>query len=503
MKQLIIIYLLLSSLVSNSQNLIPDSPVLPIYNYYNTWAAQNYSFGRGEENGPTSAQDALNEKWLIGKEESCLDFYPKVRRDLVFVIDHGYNSRDWSIIEIDSVKFPSFGNTQVERLKNLSDTVKARGWYKLGLWLRNHEDPVPEDKIRKNLNWAKEADLGYFKIDDGDERCDYDSLRSLIYPNLVIEHIKSTYPIETVYNKGPGGSLRPEFIPKMKHLLEKAEVVRIYDIDQPLRQVTGLARIAGFLKLENTDPKAKAIINCEDIITPAAALGCSFGIFRFPITGKRPNGDPDLFNSGPQNPKKCMDEVVRAARWQRIAPPFGIGKMPVMIDTVLLSDTLTVLSGESWDKNIPQPLIQAAPARVSRGLTLPVVKAVGAAPYVVAAKNPNGAVSIATLGRFSDKNKYYVPLADVALDVGTIPSAIGIFGEYKSLTLLFSKKLTKKQVLAQDLAGDVSVDITTQVIINKKQLVIPGSLISKIGLKDGQIGDLSPPGLVIVIKEKK
>jgi hypothetical protein len=277
-------------------------------------------------------------------------------------------------------------------------------------------------------------------------------------------------------------------------------VVRIYDIDQPMRDITGLARVVGLLAVANGDNKAKAVISCEDLVTVGAALGCSYGIFRFPLMGKRPQGDPDIFCAGPRQIKKCMDEVVRAVRWQRIAPPFSAGKQTVLIDTVLLTNQLTIKKGDSFDTNIPTPLIQSAPARVTRGLPLPLVKAEGDLPFVIASKNPTGAVSIATMGRFSDAFGYKIPLADISFQIGAIPNAIGVFGKYKTLELNFDSSLDNKRILAQDLAGDKAVDITNQVSIKGKKLVLSGKLISQIGLKDSTPGDLSDPGMIIVIK---
>ena len=53
-----------------------------------------------------------------------------------------------------------------------------------------------------------------------------------------------------------------------------------------------------------------------------AALGCSLGVLRFPKMGLRLSGDPDVFMAGPRQWKMRIDEVTRAVRWHRIAPPF-------------------------------------------------------------------------------------------------------------------------------------------------------------------------------------
>lgn len=99
---------------------------------------------------------------------------------------------------------------------------------------------------------------------------------------------------------------------------------------------------------------------------------------------------------------------------------------------------------------------QSAPARVTRGLPLPDVKCNEEPPYVVASRNPNGAITIGTLGRISNEKGYYFPKADVTLKIGKITGKIGIFGY----------------------------------------------LISEIGLSAASSGDLSDPAMVLEIDEK-
>lgn len=484
----------------NAQDLVPTRPNVPLYNYFCTWAVQNYLYGQDRNSINldsiilnNNAAGLMNEK-LLTHTEGWLNFYKKVHGDLVFLLDEGYNTNEKDAMEIDPVKFASLKGSPADRQIQLSKLVLKYGWGKLGFWSRGIKS-VPE--ARERVIWAKNAGIGYWKIDGGDEKCIYDSLRNLIYPELVIEH--ANWPGITVFNNGPNGSLMADYGAKMVNFLEKTDVVRIYDIDQPMGQITGLARVAGLLAIANGDKKAKAVINCEDLVTVGAVLGCSYGIFRFPTTGKRPQDDPDIFNAGPRKTKKCMDEVIRAVRWQRIAPPFASGAVPVIVDSILLTDKMTIKKGDTWDIHIQSPLIQSAPARISRGLPLPEVKANGNIPFVIISKNPNGAVTIATLGRFSDSEGYKTPTADISVQIGAVPNYIGVFGYYKTLVLEFSTSLINKRILAQDLAGNKSVDITNKVVIKDKQLILTGNLISLIGLNNATPGDLSDPGLVIAI----
>jgi hypothetical protein len=145
---------------------------------------------------------------------------------------------------------------------------------------------------------------------------------------------------------------------------------------------------------------------------------------------------------------------------------------------------------------------QGAPARVTRGLPLPEVTCAGEPPYVLASRNPNGSISIGTLGRLSPQRACYFPEADVSLNIGRITGKIGIFGYYKSLTLVLDKPLGEFRIWAQDLAGDGAVDITSKVLVEGNRFVFPGNLIKTVGLSAASPDDLSDPAMVVEIVNK-
>jgi len=77
-------------------------------------------------------------------------------------------------------------------------------------------------------------------------------------------------------------------------------------------------------------------------------------------------------------------------------------------------------------------------------------------PYVLCCRHPGGEVAVATIPRNLEQNGragLTFPLADVTLDVGELCRPVGIFGEYRSLTLTTTSDLSGKRILAQDLAG--------------------------------------------------
>ncbi len=215
------------------QNLVPDKPQGPAYDYFCTWAAQNYLYGWGKDSvhlktlvteSAKYATDLMNEKWLTGSE-GWLSFFPEVRSDLIFLLDDGYYVNGRDAMEIDESKFPSFTGTPEERLKKLNDFVKHAGWRGLGLWSRGIKSlPEAEERVK----WSKAAKIQYWKVDGGDTNFEYVTLRNKIYPDLVLEHAQ--WPGISVFNNGPEGSLMANYAPNYLSHLENTDVVRIYDL---------------------------------------------------------------------------------------------------------------------------------------------------------------------------------------------------------------------------------------------------------------------------------
>jgi hypothetical protein len=254
------------------------------------------------------------------------------------------------------------------------------------------------------------------------------------------------------------------------------------------------------LKGAEGHPEVHALLNVEDEVYVAAAMGCTMGILRHPLVGMRPGKDPDLFFNGPRRTKQRMDEVVRALRWQRIAPPFSPGLGSVTVSDEILTDSWFFERGQTWQSEIIGTTVrQGAPAGIARNIGLPSVSAVGDSPFVLATRFPNGAVAIAAQERTQIGNAWHMPACDVTLSVADAPGPFGIFGYFASLTLATDKPLHGKRVLAQDLAGNEAIDISSAVHIQGKDLYVPGEVIRRIGLHSATSGDISAPGLVIAI----
>ena len=539
-------FVVLTGMSAEPRDLVPAEPGTSP-NYWCTWSAQSYMQGQGAKaNEPLLYQVAsidkyaalqLNEENLFGANGWLKNFYQKVRGDLWVVLDDGWDlpvNRDLgyrNFSKLDPEKFPSFKGSIQENLVTLNKKVMACGWRGVGLWYRAYEPAIDaerkksfkseaeykKDFWRERLEWSKAAGIGYWKMDGGGDEAAWKMMTDLadqFFPGLVMEHGNPSK--DGPFNSYPGsGQVYPAYVEAGKREIQYSEVLRLHDHSPQLGIPTMLGRLASILDAVKTKPAKTGYLNCEDEVFIAAVLGGTMGVMRSPMVGLRPGDDPDIFLKGPRNLKQRMDEVVRAVRWQRIAPAFGAGVMETHVDAKMLVDSYKFPAGEFWTSTedwattyaspyacMNKVVAQGAPARVTRGLPLPEVTCAGEPPYVLASRNPNGSVSIGTLGRLSPERGCYFPEADVSLNIGRITGNIGIFGYYKSLTLVLDKPLGEFRIWAQDLAGDGAVDITSKVIVDGSKLVFPGELIKNIGLSATTPGDLSDPAMVVEIVSK-
>ena len=513
-------------------NLIPGlSSTAP--NYWCTWGAQNYAVDAA------TAQDAtdhsrlaadLTEESVFG-ENGWAKAFPKVRNDLYLLFDLGWDvpsgtaftKAHWKLGTqvVATDKFPSCTGSPAERLRKLNALSRRAGWRGAGIWIAAqaygdgrggvmlHQAEV-ERFFRERLRWSHQAGIGYWKIDYG-SRSNFEfrrmvaRLASQIAPELIVENARGSCPLNDVvcpweeklssHNSGQfrrwgDGAVLSDSV----QIAAFSQVFRTYDITARFSTETTLDRVAQILAILGPDPKARGMLNCEDEPYIAAALGLTMGIMRHP----RWMSEKDLgIEYDPRDFRHRIDEVTRAVRWQRIAPAFAAGGTPVKLDAVRLDDSWAFAKGETWaDWVIGQKIIQGAPARVSRGMKLAKVSG-SDVPFVISSRNPNGAVSVATLPRLDSNRGFFFPLADVALDLDSTADPLGVFGRYRTLTLRIPRPRTPLRILAQDLAGDSAQDITAMVEIRGNEIVIPGDVIDRVGRSAAEPGDVSDPGLVL------
>ena len=195
-------------------------------------------------------------------------------------------------------------------------------------------------------------------------------LRDETHIPLTLEHVHGEWPVNGDWGKdGRFGS--QSWGSNRMEILQHTDVYRTYDVTSILSLPTTLDRVAEMLKGAEGHSEVHGLLNVEDEVYVAAAMGCTMGVLRHPLIGMRPGNDTDLFFNGPRQTKKRMDEVVRALRWQRIAPPFSPGLGSVTLSDEILTDSWIFERGQTWQNEIIGKTVrQGAPASLARNFKL-------------------------------------------------------------------------------------------------------------------------------------
>jgi len=519
------------NLVPETVNLTPD--------YWCTWGAQNYasdtlSLLNSLNLGGHSVTAGYVTEGRVFETGGWSDAIAEMlRQDLILLFDVGwdvpagemFDDSRWKLgsLEVAADKFPSCTGNRREKLRKLNSLVTGHGWKGTGLWLPSQayhkadpqqalSDSETEAFYQRAAEDCAEAGICYWKIDYGSRGGDV-RFRSMITasaekfaPGLRVEHGRGSGPLNDeecpwdtdnfhrtgLYANWDDGKVLETAV----DIAQVSHVLRTYDITQQLSIPTTLDRVTQILN-ELSGSGAEVIVNCEDEPYIAASMGCAMGVMRHPDMIYR-----DGYNYDPFRFKYRMNEVLRAVRWHRIAPAWGAGESRMNMDTLILHDSWFFEPGDAWATWVTGKKIkQAAHARVARGMALPEVEVEGDPPYVTCSQHPNGAVAIATLPRVSAEKQVYYPLADVTIHLKDRYVPMGIFGHFNSLRIDFDQPVQPEelQIMGQDLASLEAVDITSKIQIHPDYLLIPGELISKIGLSAATKGDLSEPGMVMQI----
>lgn len=410
-------------------------------NYWCTWDIQNVYAAdkgcRGEimfpgDQGSVGARDALDEKLLFGPNGWARRYYPESREDMLLLLDDGWDvpyglvprgfqdMHPFGSLQMDESRFPSFGKTPSDRLRNVRRAAEDLGWAGLGIWVACQvfgdrqgallDDRRTHETIKRLLAESAAAGVRYWKLDwglrdkDADFRTLISELKEKYYPELYFEH-KAEYTrplnparleVDTPYNRA---------------LLSTGDVFRIYDLLCPLDLSTALERIAKYARLIDRIGSC-SVLNCEDNPVPAAVLGHSFGAMR--------SGDAaSLLVQGVNRNAERFAEVTEAAHWQRVAPAYGgTAEAKTVVSEETLEDSYSFRADEGWYGPAKgKRVTQTAPAVIARGMPVPEVKPLGKErPFVVAGRHPNGAVSVAALPRVIE-GKFVSPSVDVILPV--------------------------------------------------------------------------------------
>ncbi len=518
-------------------NLIPESAgTTP--SYCCTWSCQNfatdtfsigYAIGLGDHTVPA---DNLTEEAVFHNPGWEKRLPQSVKKDLFLVFDVGWDiaggshaekEKEWILgtQDVATDKFPSCTGTPEEKLAGLNNLSKNAGWKGAGLWIAaqsalDSKGLKPTEKeveayFRERFRWSKKAGIFYWKVDYGSRGGDINFRKMLTRmaheeaPGLWVENGRGSGPFNDdecpwdTPKVGKTGSYKywenGKALATAHNLVEFSDVLRTYDVSAQLSIPTTIDRVAQILNSFKSLPRGKGIINCEDEPYIAAALGCAIGVMRNPafIVPKDQNYDP-------LQSRNQMDAVTRAVCWQRMSGAFSVGYNEVRLDSVFNKDYWKFQAGETWAKWMTgKTVMQAAPARVARGMELPEVKCDGNAPYVLCSKFPNGNYSVATMLRTDSVKGFYYPIADITIQCDKI-APVGVFGKFKSLTIEFPQDLKIQKIFAQDLASDNAIDITDLVDIKSNKIILSGKVLEEVGLSAKTEGDVSEPGLMIKIK---
>lgn len=477
------------------------------------------------------------------------NFFPAARADMLMVLDDTWFIRpsnfssQWTL---DPKKFPHETSNAANWSVSVGALVRAlqsRGWAGLGLW--HHALIMGPGNSPSTLDpqfaALAAAGVGHIKVDGTDYQGDTTVASHRATGGRL--HIEHKRPF-------PGGPLNGDwtrdgratgaYLDELADLVGRTDVLRTDDIVCQLSIPTCLERFAGVLA--RTPPGIKpAVSGAAGIIAPqdeaymAVGLGGSIAAMRHPL----PQLPGDMRLNGNRALWRRQDEITRAVRWHRLAPPTSVfapaatgsssdnGLTRTLVDPVALTDVVTLSKNTTWfSKAWGRPVHQGAPARVARNLkALPHVTPAdarypGVLPWVVASRHPNGALAVAAIGRTLDNHGGWImPRANVTLfaDVPQTRSAdalawIGIFGQMSSLTIAWSippanvlkvkDGSTTLTIWIQDLAANSTSDVTNRVAwcAGGRALFIPGALIDEFGngkSSNQTHGDISDPGLIV------
>ena len=114
-------------------------------------------------------------------------------------------------------------------------------------------------------------------------------------------------------------------------------------------------------------------------------------------------------------------------------------------------------------------------------------------PFVLASRNPNGALTVGALPRLSVEKGFHTPLASVALDADLAPDVpLAVFGTFASVSVRIPPSCPRR-VYACDLAdGGTGREITHACRFDGGRLVIDGEALR---LPPRGAGDRSLPGV--------
>ncbi len=499
--------------------------------YYCTWRAQAVVIHNDAYDSVlhrARPADTMCEELLFGDTVGILNgIAPGIRSDLLVILDDGWDvpyglkpsgkdggnadyHRYGSMIA-DPERFPSCASLDpAGRLAYLEERIRALGYRGMGLWIavQNAGSESLEAKAsvpywRERFKWCSQAGVRYLKCDWGTHSHDMTYRRMMselaaeAAPGLLLEHAYPPGCFDPRSSERGTDAYGRRFAGNAE-LLTFSDYFRVYDATPQFRHTTTLARAAEALRSVAGDPSsARAVLNLEDCVFAAAALGCPFGAMRNQAVESEPGNHYAELVSPLQTPE---NDMIRAVRWHRIAPPYPVNAASFAVSERLLTDAFLYPHSDAnpWPYMSDKLMVQDCAAAIARGTDLPEVRApLDEPPVTVCSLHPvTGAFSIFTAPRTLGGSFTLSIRAAVTAQAGAATAPVGIFGHYASLTIVFRNPVEGKRILAQDLCAETPADITEAVRLEGNRLTIPGDLIDRIGLSVRE-SDAELPGLIL------
>ena len=508
-------------------NLIPNTGP-ETGNYWCTWVTQSNRLKNiADRKNVMLIRNQMNESFLFGPHGVLHQMEPDIRKDLMVLLDDGWdvpydvdNPQDriaFGSLELNEQRFPSFRGTPAERLTALNRAIQALGYRGTGVWVASQQTGEPDTMVAEpqaasywaqRARWCMEAGVSYWKVDWGSHN------NSLSYLAMMTDTVKA---LSAEHAAAHHGNLRIEhsFVrPPMNQeepersagdakicadIAALCDYFRLYDFVFGMHPTVAMRRAADLLAANPPIREdCEGRINAEDELYLAAALGCSAGVMRHNRSVWHLEGMD--FEKAARAYR--FDEVKRMCMWHRIAPPFSMKASSAVVSKEIITHTKYYDTDPTdWPYVGGTTVSQSAPSAIARNALLPVVTNAQALPFVVCSIHPQtGAFSIAALNKAMDDEHPIDTRADVSAKAGDILSPVGMFGRYRSLSLSFEQPLPNgMKILMQDLCGDKAEEVTERVQLEQGRLVIPGALIDQVGTRHASAGDLSDPGLVLQI----
>lgn len=460
------------------------------YDYFCTWQSQ--ADGAQNELGDVrDTRNTLNYEFLFSDDGILKNWFENTRKEIIVVLDDGwdvpydasnYDFTDFSefgSFELNEDRFPQFKGEPQERLKQLNHCIKNMGYKGLGVWVYANALGEREGSYlsktemyeywKTRAQWCGYAGIEYWKVDWGMYEHDIsfrETLTKIVHkyaPNIKIEHAVP----QSAWHFEEENEIE---INEYKRTLPISDYFRTYDVLPNVGTAVTLYRIAKCIDACNDVSSGMCILNVEDELEIASALGCAAGIM------KHPKWMPD------------RDKKINALlNWHKIAAPFPLDATFINVSDERLVDTYSFenISENHWIYNIAGGKTAEIryPAIIARNAELPIITSNGEPPFVVCSINPySGAYSIGFLKRTVDGKKNQELLCNAEIKLNDMNKPIGVFGKFSEIRVRFDKDTQISKLYMQRLDTEETFDISECVDTDKSGFTIGSDGLFKRGL---------------------